>query len=888
MKKLYVLDASGYLYRSYHAIRNITNSAGESTNALYGFARSVMKLRKDFSPTHLVAVFDGPNGSKNRTAIYSEYKANRAAMPPDLVYQIKWAQQLCQLLGIPYLSIPEVEADDTMGTIAKWAEHFGEVYLCTSDKDLCQFVDDKVRILNTHKENLVLGPNEVKEAFGVMPNQIVDYLAIVGDASDNVPGLPGFGPKTAAALLAEFGTLDNILNNPNAVTGKKKEIVIQFADQARLSRQLVTIDVSVDIPRDDHFYMIKEPDISTLKGFYAQMNFNSLSRELEQSIMKDVTLPNAHPDTSYIVVDTAEALAELIEYLQQQRQISLHVITTDEHPMRGAFVGIGLAVECLKAWYVPCNGTLGRSAVLQAIKPLLENKEIGFFGHNIKHDIQVLLNEGISVGSLCFDTMLASHLLQSHSRQHGIDTLVLEHYGKVKITASDLMGKGKKAICIDQVPIDQVGTYCCETVDYVCRLKELLSEQLKERHLENLFVDMELPLLRVLAKMENMGIYLDVPYMQQISIELHTQIEGIEKEIYELAGEVFNINSPKQMSHILFTKLGIKAPKKTATGLSTNADVLESLKDKYPIAGKILEYRTLEKLRSTYVETLPNEVNPKTKRIHCTFNQMVTATGRLSCQDPNLQNIPIRTEDGRKIRKGFCPQKTGWVYLAADYSQVELRLLAHLCQDPELVRAFIDGEDIHKATAAKIFNIPVNDVTKEQRQSAKAVNFGIVYGQQAFGLSQELGVDVKEAAKFIETYFNRYPQVKHYLEDCKEKARQTGRATTYMGRERIIPEINSKNIMMKLAAERLAINTPIQGTAADLIKLAMLEMDEIFNKEQFRGYMILQIHDELIFELPEEEAQRMKIVVRQVMENVISLKVPLVVDVAIGKNWAEC
>lgn len=888
MQKLFIVDASGYLYSSYFAIRNMTNSKGESTNALFGFIRSILKLFKDFHPDHIVAVFDGPRNAKKREEIYPEYKAHRSTTPQDLSYQIQWAQEFCSLIGIPYLNIPEVEADDTMGAVAKWAEKQStEIYLCTSDKDLCQLVNNHIRLLNTRKENQIVGPEEVEKLYGVPPSLMIDLLAMIGDASDNVPGIPGIGPKTAAALLKQFGSLDSILTHPQEIAGEKKRaIVIENVDKALLSRRLVTIDLSVNIPHDSHFYKLKNPDIQHLKSFYAKMSFNSLLKEVEVSGPQEKG--DVEAKTQYILINDGVSLNAFKDYLLQQNEICIETETTHVQPIKAELIGLGFGTEPYKAWYIPLNGALSPELVLETMKPVFENPKICFYGHNIKYDYQILGNYGIELANICFDTMLASYILNSHQRQHSLDFLALTYFGKVRTPVSDLVGKGKSLISLREVPIEKLCQFCCEDIDFICRLKVLLENELKGRQLEKVMYELELPLLKVLAGMERHGIYLDIPCLKEMSLEIQMQIQNLEKEIFAIAGEVFNINSPKQLSQILQHKLHITLPKKTATGFSTNADILEDLKNKHPIASLLLEYRTLEKLRSTYVENLPNEVYPKTQRIHCTFNQTVAATGRLSCQDPNLQNIPIRTKVGSKIREAFHPQKKGWSYLAADYSQIELRLLAHLSEDPNLIHAFNNNEDIHTYTAALIFNIPIEKVTKEQRYSAKAVNFGIIYGQQAFGLSQELKIDLKEAAAFIEMYFQRYPHVKGFLEMCKAIARESGKATTFTGRERLIPEIHSKNAQLRMLAERLAVNTPIQGAAADLIKLAMLAINQKLLKAKPQGYMILQIHDELIFEVPDEEIEFFNPLVKETMQNVLKLKVPLIVDITLGKNWKEC
>lgn len=888
-RTLYVIDASGYLYRSYFAIRNMTNPNGESTNALYGFIRSFLKLIKDFHPHHVVAVFDGPNNAAKRKAMYSEYKAHRTSMPADLRYQIEWAKQFCDLWGLPHLDIPDVEADDTMGSIAVWGEHqFEKVYLCTSDKDMCQLVNDKIHLLNTHKENLIVDCKQVEETHGLPPKQIIDLLAIIGDASDNIPGVAGLGPKTACALLKEYNNLENLLEKASSISGKKGELLLRDADNARLSKKLVIIDTSVTIPHDTAFYELRKADTTALREFYHKMNFRTLINEMVQETGDAPAPASPVVKTEHIIIDDEQALHSLIENLKKAKEICFDTETTCERPLKAELVGVGFGECPHKAYYIPVNGKLGLAKVIEAIKPLFADANIGFYGHNVKYDLQVLGNYQIDIANISFDTILASYILNAHMRQHSLDNLSEEYFSFTKIPTQDLIGKGKQAVTMREVPIERVAEYCAEDVDYTCRIKGVLEPKLEERGLTSLLKNIELPLLRVLAEMERKGIYLDVAYLQQMSTEVSAIIRNTEEEIFALAGERFNLNSPKQLSEILFTKLGIKPPKKTATGHSTNADVLDYLKGQYPIAGKVIEYRLLEKLRSTYIDSLPNEVDPRTHRIHCNFNQSVAATGRLSSQDPNLQNIPIRSEVGRKIRAAFKPQKEGWSFLAADYSQIELRLLAHLSQDDALIHAFTHGEDIHKTTAAKIFHVPIEEVTKEQRDKAKAVNFGVIYGQQAYGLSQELGIDIKEAAGIIEKYFEQYPQIKSYIEESKAKARSTGKAVTLIGRERIIPEITSKNMQIRALAERLAINTPLQGSQADLIKLAMIQIQKALKKEDMQAFMILQIHDELVFEAPDHELEKLGKLVKEIMESIWKLRIPLIVDIAIGKNWAEC
>lgn len=885
MKKIFVIDGTGFIFRSYYAIRQMTNHHGQSTNALYGFIRSFEKLKKDFDPKNLVMVFDGPNNKESRLSIYPDYKANRGDAPEDLPQQMQWAQQFCHIANIPMLCLPKVEADDTMGSVAKWAaqQNF-EVYICSSDKDLFQLVSDNTFVLNTYKNNLIVDPKQVEQMFGVSPSQMIDYLSITGDSSDNIPGLPGFGPKAAASLLKEFGSLDTLLENADQVSGKKKQETLKTeAEKAHLSRKLVTLNTELPIPKEEEFYRLREPTFSALKEFYSKMDFSSLIKELKPS--QDTTL---HKQQNYQLVDSKDSFQQLITTLGQAQQICFDTETTSRHPMLAEIVGIGFCIEEEKAWYVPFNGNLDTKTLLASLKPLFQNPSIGFYGHNVKYDLHVLKNYDIFVHNICFDTILASYLLNSHSHRHSLDALSALYFDKEKTPIKSLIGSGKKEISMTEVPLDAVSNYCCEDVDYTCRLKNLLETQLRERKLEKLMYDLELPLMRILEHMERKGVYLKVELLQKMSEDLGVELAHLTSNIHELAGEAFNINSPKQLSSILFEKLKIPPSKKKTTGHSTSAAVLESLKKEYPIAEKVLEYRSLEKLRSTYVESLPNDVHPTTNRVHCSFNQFVAATGRLSCTNPNLQNIPVRSQVGRKIRQAFQAEKSTWSLLSADYSQIELRLLAHFSGDPNLLTAFQNNEDVHAFTASRVFSVPLGEVSKEMRNQAKVVNFGIIYGQQAYGLSKELNISIPQATQFIERYFSRYPYVRDFLESCKEQARKTGKATTLIGRERLIPDILSKNAPLRSAAERLAINTPLQGTAADLIKLAMLNVSKKIQEEQKIGYMTLQIHDELIFEIPDFEILDFEPIVRQAMENVFQLNVPLIVDISIGKNWKEC
>lgn len=888
-ESFYIIDALGFLFRSYYAITPMTNAKGDSTHALYGFIRSIQKLIKEFHPHYLIAVFDGPGNSDSRKKIYSDYKSHREAMPADLAAQLALALKFCDLYGIPFLQIPGIEADDTIGTITKWLEtSHHNVYICSSDKDLCQLVSDHVFILNTHKNNLILDKQKVKEIFDVRPDQIVDLLAMMGDSADNIPGIPGFGPKTATKLLHEYGSLKELLDKVDTLENKKKQETIKtHREIALLSQQLASLNFNVPIPQDKQFFAVKSPKEEELIAFYKEMGFNALLKDLKPSTAQAPSLPST-PE-NYHCVDTKEKLESLMKTLSSAQEIAIDTETTSLHPMQAELVGIGFCITPAEAYYIPTNSTLSLQEILQAIKPLLENSNISFIGHNIKYDCHVLKNYDIEIQTIGFDTMLASYLLNSQSHKHGLDHLTLTLFEKTKIPIEDLIGQGKQTRSMNDVPLELITKYCCEDVDYTLRLKHLFAPKLIEQNLLSVFKTIEMPLLPVLLSMERHGMYVDPKELAELATYLNTHIETLQSTIFAETGEIFNLNSPKQLSHILYEKLKIPAPTTKGTSApSTSADVLESLQEKFPVCRHILKYRGLEKLRSTYVEALPEQILPSTHKIHCTFNQSVTATGRLSCQNPNLQNIPIRTEEGKKIRYAFKPSSPSCSFLSADYSQIELRILAHLSQDETLMNAFLQGGDVHRFTASLVFNVSQEAVTQEMRHLAKAVNFGILYGQQAFGLSQQLGISYAQASQFITTYFERYPKIKSFLDSCKQKAHETGLATTFTGRQRPLIDIHSKNPALKAAAERLAINTPIQGAQADIIKLAMIEIHKKLLTSPHLGFMVLQIHDELIFEVPDEALSTTKILVKTIMENIIQLSIPLTVDIAIGKNWGEC
>ncbi|MCB1108760.1 MAG: DNA polymerase I [Chlamydiia bacterium] len=903
MDKLYVIDAAAYLFRSYFAIRHMTNKKGASTNALFGFIRSVQKIIKDFEPKNLVAIFDGPDNKKSRTDVYEKYKAHRTGMPEDLFPQLDLAIDFCKLSGIPQLEFPGVEADDTIGAVALWAAKKGtKVFLCSNDKDLAQLVCDKIVMVNTYKDNLIMDRKGVKEHYGVYPEQIADYLALMGDASDNIPGVPGIGKKTAAELLTKYGSIEKMLKNPDIIENPKQRArILENEETLLLCQKLSYLYTDMEIPTKSSFYQLGVADHSQLSEMYREMGFFTLLREIggdqEEPIIEDEEekpkpepVPQGvkrAPKGKYHLVDTEIELSALVSKLSEKSELCVDVETTHWKPMEAEIVGIGLGYKSGEAWYIPFNGDLGAELAQEMLRPLLENKKINFFGHNIKYDLHVLMNAGIEIESISFDTILASYLLNPQSNRHSLDQIVLERFNVVKTPIKELLPTKKKTM--DTVKIQTVSDYCCEDVDYTCQLKDIFEKELPKKGLDKVFYDIELPLIWVLLRMEHAGLYIDVDKLKDKSKLLAKRLTELKRAIYKHAGEEFNLNSPKQLSDVLFNKLQLRTVgRKKATGYSTGIAVLESLKGEHPIINEIIDYRIIEKLRSTYVDALPEQICPKTGRIHCTFNQSVTATGRLSCQDPNLQNIPIRTPEGKKVREAFVPEKRGSRFLSADYSQVELRILAHLTGDPSLIHAFKAGHDIHAATASAIFNIPLSQVTPDQRRRAKAVNFGIIYGQQAYGLSQSLGIDFHEAKDFISIYFESHPKVQAFIEKCKSDAHKSGVAKSMTGRIRPLPEINSKNPHFKAAAERFAVNTPIQGTQSDIIKLAMIQIDQELKNRPELGQMVLQIHDELLFEVPEDQVNKLKVLVKSIMEKAYPLKVPLEVDISIGRNWGEC
>ena len=891
-KSLYIIDGSSYIFRAYFGIRQfLSTSKGFPTNALYGFINMLQKVVKDEKPDYLCVAFD----SKEKTFrhdIYSDYKANRDAPPEDLAKQFPYFEPLVDAFNISSIRIPGYEADDIIGTLALKGSKAGfRVVIVSGDKDMMQLVSPEVQMLDTMK-NKWIGVNEVKEKFGVPPEKVIEVMGLMGDSSDHIPGVKGVGPKTATQLIQKYGSIEELYKSIDEIEKKKlKEKLIQDKERALLSRKLVTIDTAMTLECSLDELKVRPSKNEDLRKLFSEFEFSSMLAVLEDG--SEETSKTTEPlKKKYETVLTEAAFNKWIKKLKKNKIFALDLETTSLRPVQARAVGISFSCNMGEACYIPLGHSylgmpdqLGVDWVFDKLKPILEDPKIKKVGQNIKYDFIVLKNEGIQLQGIAFDTMLASYLLNPSSRGHNMDALALEHLGHTTIKYKDVVGTASKEIGFDQVQIDRATEYAAEDADITWRLYEKLSGLLKGEDLK-IFEKIELPLLEVLGDMELQGMALDKSHLQKLSQRIHLLLAEQEKEIYELAGEKFNINSPKQLSVILFEKLELPVIKKTKTGYSTDVSVLEELSAEHDLPEVILLYRQLAKLKSTYVDALQEEIFGKTVRVHTSFNQSVAATGRLSSSNPNLQNIPIRTEMGREIRKSFIAEGSNKI-LSADYSQVELRVLAHMSEDESLIDAFINGEDIHTRTAVEIFGTTAERLDAEARRMAKAVNFGIVYGLSAFGLSRQLKIFPKEAKKFIDQYFELYKNVKIYMERTVEDARAMGYTLTLMNRKRYLPDLNSKNRQAREAAERIAINSPVQGSAADLIKLAMINLDREISQKKLKSRMILQVHDELVFECPSEEEEEMRALVKKEMEEVMPLKVPLVVDIGWGDNWND-
>lgn len=888
---LILIDGSSYLFRAYHAIPMLTNAKGEPTNAVYGVINMIRGLCRDHDSSHIAVVFDA-KGKNFRHELFPDYKANREAMPEELAVQIPYVHEIIKAMGIPLIMESGVEADDVIGTLAKQAAEKGcTVLISTGDKDFAQLVTDKIKLINT-MSNQWMTPETVPEKFGVKPEQIIDYLALMGDTSDNVPGVPSVGPKTAAKWLEQFGTLESIVEHADDIKGKVGESLRANLEQLTLSKTLVTIRCDVPLHESPEDLIHGPADKEKLRHLYAHLEFKSWLHELGQA-EKEALLPPAA--VQYQTILKQSDLDAWIERLKNAKTFAFDTETTSLNEMQAEIVGLSFSVKALEAAYVPLAHVyegapeqLNREKVLAQLKPLLEHKDLKKIGQNIKYDKKVLANYDIDLQGIEYDTMLESYVLNSAGSRHNMDTLALTYLGHETVKYEDLAGKGAKQICFSAVPIEKAGFYGAEDADITLRLHEKMYPELKQTpSLLKVFHEIEMPVLSVLARMERYGVLIDKDILARQGASVSAKIKTLEDQIYALAGEEFNISSPAQLGVILFDKLGLPARKKTPTGKpSTAENVLEDLAFDYELPKFILEYRSLTKLRSTYIEALPSQIDSKTGRVHTSYQQAVASTGRLSSSDPNLQNIPIRTEEGRKIRQAFVAPK-GYVLLAADYSQIELRIMAHLSNDPGLISAFEKGLDVHKATAAEMHGWRVEDVTPEQRRAAKAINFGLIYGMSAYGLAKQLGIPAKDAQALVDMYFKKYPGVLEYMQNTRALAHKQGFVETLFGRRLYLPDINSSNKMMQQGSERAAINAPMQGTAADIIKRAMIALDAVLPESKLRATMVMQVHDELVFECHEGDVEALKVLVKAEMESAADLKVPLIVDVGVGANWDE-
>jgi len=885
LPKLYLVDGSSYIFRAYHAMarQRLSNSRGIPTGATYVFTNMLQKLIRETKPEYLAVVWDPP-GRTFRYDLYPEYKANRAETPPDLVPQFRYIRELVEGFGIPALEYEGYEADDVIGTLAKKAAAQGlEVVLVSGDKDLTQLIGPRVTMLDTLKDKTTNAAS-VKERFGVGPEKVTDVLALMGDSSDNVPGVPKVGEKTAIKLMTQYGDLESVLAHAAEIKGAVGESLKNFADQARLSKDLVTIRTELPLALDLSSLQRKEPDREKLVALCKELEFEKLLAEYSTP---SVEVSPEH----YRLLFTEQELGGLIAELKNAGRFALDIETTGKDPMRAEIVGLSFCAEPHRACYLPVAHTgagsdrqIPRQRALELLRPLLEDPRVKKIGQNAKYDLTMLARAGLRVQGLDFDTMIASYLQNPRRRSHGLEALALEFLGHKMTTYEEVTDKGKKNFA--EVDVESALRYSGEDADVTWMLYEKFLPLLQEGEFEELFQKVEMPLVEVLMRMEMNGVKVDTDILAGLSAELEERAEKEREEIYRLAGQEFNIDSPKQLSEVLFEKLKLPRLKKTKTGYSTNVEVLTKLAAQHEMPRHVLDYRTLVKLKNTYTDALPQLVHPETGRIHTSLNQAVTATGRLSSSEPNLQNIPVRTLEGKRIRAAFIAEP-GHRLLSADYSQVELRILAHFTDDPTLLQAFARDEDIHCRTAAEVFGVMPEMVTEEMRRQAKVINFGIAYGMSGYGLSEELGISQKEAQQYIDEYFRRYPGVHRYIQETIASARAQGYVTTLMNRRCYLPDIQSENYSVRQFAEREAINAPIQGSAADIIKKAMVEIDRELLKRRLRSKMILQVHDELVFEAPAEEEKDLEKLVVKVMESVVELKVRLKVDAAWGKNWAE-
>ena len=886
-KTIYLIDGSGYIHRAYHAVRHLSTSQGLPTNATFGFTNMLLKLLSEHNPEYVAMTFD-TKGPTFRHEIYDAYKANRPAMPEDLAAQIPYIKQVVEGMNIPSMELQGYEADDIIGTLALAADKKGfSVVMVTGDKDFRQLVSARTSIWDPMKDRTI-DYASLKKDFGLEPSQLVDVMALSGDASDNIPGVPGVGEKTALQLIKTFGSMEALFQNLEKVTKKKvRENLTSFQHQAVLSRRLVAINTQVPLSAEPSSFKVSAPNRERLAGLFKVLEFRRLQEIFP--VKTDLSKKDYRP-----ILDD-KALKSLIHELKKAKIFAVDLETTAKNPMQASIVGVSFSHRQNEAVYIPLRhseqnaGTqLEAEQTLAQLKPLLEDPRLAKVGQNIKYDWIVLKRSGIELKGVVFDTMVASYLLNPTRRAHNLETIAAEYLDHKMITYKEVTSGAQGDKGFQNVPIADAVPYACEDADITLMAYKVLEPGLREGGFESLFNEVEMPLTGVLVDMEMSGIRVDKARLQSISKDFERQLHQIQERIYAVAGEEFNIQSHQQLGRILFEKLKLPIQKKTKkkTGYSTDVEVLTTLSLEHELPALVLQYRSLAKLKSTYTDALVHLIHPQTHRIHTSYNQTVTATGRLSSSDPNLQNIPVRTEEGRKVRAAFVPKK-GWAMLSADYSQIELRLLAHYSQDPILIEAFQEDQDIHTRTAAEVFQLFPSMITHEMRRQAKVINFGIIYGMGPFRLARELGISHKMAKTYIDHYFVTYKGVKRFIDETIEEARKVGRVTTLLGRHRQLPDILSTNRTAREFAERTAVNTPLQGTAADLIKLAMIRIHQALDQEDLKAKMLLQVHDELVFEIPPEELEKVEQLVKSIMEGAYELRVPLKVDINAGKNWAE-
>ncbi len=900
MERFFLLDGMAIAYRAYFAFINrpLINSKGMNTSAIYGFMSTLDKILSDEHPDHIAVVFDTKHPTF-RHERFPEYKATREKMPEDMIEQLPWLKRIVEAYNIPVLELPGWEADDVIGTLAKRAERENlECFLVTPDKDYLQLVSDRVKVFRPGKTGdtyEIIGIEGVKDKFGVRPDQVIDVLGLMGDQSDNIPGVKGVGEKTAIPLVQEYGSIQGIYDNLDKISKPALRAKLEEQrDMAMLSRELVTIDVHAPVEIDPHELRASPKNIPVLRELFAELEMKRhLQNLLDSQDDADGGTTRAASgigdistvEHEYVLVDDAQALAAMVAEISAEKEFCFDTETSGLDPLQSDIVGLSFAIRPQHAWYVPVNSQLAPGAVLEAVRPLFDGSRT-IIGQNVKFDLLVLKAAGIDTSAQLYDTMLASYILRPEG-EHGMDALALKHLNYSPVSIEALIGKGKGQLSMADVPLSDIAGYAAEDADITLQLAHALRPEIAATRQEALLENIEFPLVTVLTDMEYRGVRIDIDALGDISAEMEKQIDISCGEIYNHAGEIFNIGSTKQLGVILFEKLKLPSGKKTKTGYSTDVSVLESLFGLHPIIEQILGYRQLTKLKSTYVDSLPRMVNPRTGRVHTSYNQAVAATGRLSSTDPNLQNIPIRTERGREIRRAFVAADADHVLLSADYSQIELRLAAELSGDEGLIEAFNSGEDIHSSTAMKLFDVPAEELTAEMRRRAKTVNFGILYGISAFGLAQRLGISNADAKDLIDRYFDRYPMINDYIARTIAFAKAHGYVETMRGRRRYIPDIASSNRNVRMFAERTAINAPIQGSAADMIKVAMIDVHRELRKRKLRSSMILQVHDELVFDVLREELDEVRELAIKLMKSAIPVRVPIDVDAGSGNNWLE-